>query len=65
MCAVTVAFPIDCGGTAREDRSAGLLTDFLNTDAQHTLKFMSAVLVAGHNIVFHLFLPPFLMHKRS
>lgn len=49
--------------TALEDRSSGLLTAFLNVDAQHTLKSTSVVLVVGQNIVFHLFLPPFLIRK--
>lgn len=49
--------------TALEDRSSGLLTAFRNVDAQHTLKSTSAVPVIGQNIVFHLFLPPFLTRK--
>lgn len=41
--------------TALEERISGLLTAFLNMDAQHSLKSTSAVLVAGQNIVFILF----------
>lgn len=53
--------------TALEERISGLLTAFLNMDAQHSFKSTSAVLVAGQNIVFILFyfLPPFLLCKTS